>query len=389
MTDSQRSAASQQPETAFLLGLSETRFWGSAGSDRAERLLRRMGIEDVVIAGEPGESDGTILYLRADCVVDQAVLETLRGFANAVLVTETENGFAAIAARAPGAKSQQISGFLQADMVVLRDLSFAGFRIVRADEIGDDYNPALRKRSAPIAALLRDDNARALEWATFGAAYKGVTDVVTKYAWPHIAFPITQACARLGITPNQVTFASLVLSIASLILFWNGLYLWGLLGAWIMALLDTVDGKLARVTLTSSKWGNVFDHGIDLVAPPLWWLAWWFGLGDNTSAWIEWSVWVVLGGHLAGKLIEQAFISTFRFKVHMWQPFDSVFRLIAARRNPNLIILTLAALAGAPAVGYLALAAWIIISFDVHTVRYLQAFVLRKNGTAIGSWLAT
>ncbi len=389
MTDSQRPQGSQQAETAFLLGLSETKIWGLSGSDRAERLLRRMGIEEVVIAGEPAESDGTVMYLRADCVVDQAVLETLRKYSNAVLVAETEHGFSAIAARAPGAKSQQIGAFLQADMVVLRDLSFAGFRIVRADEIGEDYNPALRKRSAPIAALLTDENARALEWASFGAAYKGVTDVVTKYAWPRIAFPITQICARLGITPNQVTTVGLVLSIATFILFWNGLFLWGLLCAWLMALLDTVDGKLARVTLTSSKWGNVFDHGIDLVAPPLWWLAWWFGLGDNTSTWLAWSVWVVLGGHLAGKLIEQAFISTFRFKVHMWQPFDSVFRLITARRNPNLIILTLAALAGLPGIGFLALAVWIIISFDVHTVRYLQAFVLRKNGMAIGSWLAT
>ncbi len=388
MTDSQRSSGPGRPETAFLLGLSETRIWGATGSDRAERLLRRMGIEDVVIAGEPGEGDGTILYLRADCVVDQAVLETLRGHSNAILVAETEWGFAALAARASGAKSQQVSKFLQEDLVVLRDLSFAGFRIVRADELGDDYNADLRKRSTPIAALLTEDNARALEWASFQAAYKGVTDVVTKYAWPRIAFPITQVLSRTGVTPNQVTTAGLLLSIGALVLFWNGLFLWGLLAAWIMALLDTVDGKLARVTLTSSKWGNVFDHGIDLVAPPLWWLAWWAGLGENTSSWIEWSVWVVLGGHLAGKLIEQAFISTFRFKIHMWQRFDSTFRLITARRNPNLIILTLFALAGLPDAAYLALAAWIIISFDVHTVRYLQAFVLRKNGAAIGSWLA-
>ena len=70
-----------------------------------------------------------------------------------------------------------------------------------------------------------------------------------------------------------------------------------------MALLDTVDGKLARVTLTSSKWGNVFDHGIDLVAPPVWWLRLVAWPGCTTPIpWIAWSVWVVLGGHLAGKL---------------------------------------------------------------------------------------
>lgn len=389
MTDVQRKSGEEPPETAFLLGLCETGIWGLSGSDRAERLLRRMGIENVLIAGEPSEADGVVLYLRADSLVDQSVLEALRSQSNAVLVAETERGFVAIAARAPGGKSQQVSAFLQAENVVLRDVSFAGFRIMRADEFGDDYDSDLRKRSAPIAAVLTEDNVRALERASFEGAYKGVTDIVTKYVWPRVAFPITRLLARLAVTPNQVTFAGLVLSVATLILFWNGLFLAGLACAWIMALLDTVDGKLARVTLTSSKWGNVFDHGIDLVAPPLWWLAWWFGLGETSDPWIVWSVWVVLGGHLAGKLIEQAFISTFRFKVHMWQRFDSLFRLVAARRNPNLIILTVAALAGFPAAGYLAMAVWIVICFDVHAVRYMQAFVLRKNGTAIGSWLAT
>jgi len=389
MTELQRPPGAPQQETAFLLGLCEIRIWGSSASDRAELLLRRMGIEDVVIAGEPEESDGTLLYLRADCMVDQSLLEALRQYPNAILVAETESGFAAIAARAPGRKSQQVSAFLQSDMVVLRDLTFAGFRIVRADEFGGTYNTDLRKRDMAVAALLTEENVPALEWASFKAAYKGVTDVVTKYVWPPVAFPITRVLSRLGVTPNQVTFVSLLFAIATGILFWNGLYLPGVACGWAMALLDTVDGKLARVTLTSSKWGNVFDHGIDIVAPPLWWLAWWLGLPDNSSSWIAWSVWVVLGGHLAGKLIEQAFISTFGFKIHMWQPFDSMFRLVTARRNPNLIILSLAALAGAPGIGYLVLAAWIIICFDLHAVRYLQAFVLYRNGEEIKPWLST
>src|SRR3546814_2416912 len=45
--------------------------------------------------------------------------------------------------------------------------------------------------------------------------------------------------------------------------FWTGLA-----AAWIMTFLDTVDGKLARVTLASSRWGNAYDHGIDLIHPP-------------------------------------------------------------------------------------------------------------------------
>ena len=89
---------------------------------------------------------------------------------------------------------------------------------------------------------------------------------------------VTRGCVRIGITPNQVTAASLVLVIVAGALFARGEFGWGLVAGWIMTFLDTVDGKLARVTVTSTPLGNVFDHGIDLVHPPLWYLAWGIGL---------------------------------------------------------------------------------------------------------------
>src|SRR3546814_10469962 len=94
----------------------------------------------------------------------------------------------------------------------------------------------------------------------FMGTYKGATDLVTKWVWPWPAFHATKLCARLGITPNQVTFASLLLVIAAFYWFWHGNWWPGLLAAWGMTFLDTVDGKLARITLKSSKLGNVFDR---------------------------------------------------------------------------------------------------------------------------------
>ena len=35
---------------------------------------------------------------------------------------------------------------------------------------------------------------------------------------------------------------------------------------------------VVRCTGASSKWGEVFDHGIDLIHPPFWWWAWEHGL---------------------------------------------------------------------------------------------------------------
>ena len=75
-------------------------------------------------------------------------------------------------------------------------------------------------------------------------------------------------------TPNMVTAIGAVLCVAAFFLFWNGWYWTGIAAGFGFMVLDTVDGKLARCTGQSSKWGNIFDHGIDLVHPPFWWWAW-------------------------------------------------------------------------------------------------------------------
>ena len=69
-----------------------------------------------------------------------------------------------------------------------------------------------------------------------------------------------------------------VLCIAAFILFIHGWYWTGVAAGFGFMVLDTVDGKLARCTGQSSFWGNIFDHGLDLVHPPFWWWAWAEGL---------------------------------------------------------------------------------------------------------------
>ena len=79
--------------------------------------------------------------------------------------------------------------------------------------------------------------------------------------------------------------------------------------------LDTVDGKLARCTGTSSKWGNIFDHGIDLVHPPFWWWAWAHGLDAYGTplepVYATMLLWAIVGGYVAQRLIEGIFMRRF------------------------------------------------------------------------------
>ena len=73
--------------------------------------------------------------------------------------------------------------------------------------------------------------------------------------------------------------------------------------------------------------------------------------------------------------------------IHVWAKIDSQFRLITARRNPNMVILVAALLFGRPDVGIELVALWTIVSLIFHAVRLAQAEVRREQGGKIVSWL--
>lgn len=255
-------------------------------------------------------------------------------------------------------------------------------------ELGSSYNSELRKREPPILTRLTADNVRAVEARLFQGSYKGVTDLVTKYVWPAPARMVTRWCALAKITPNMVTFASFLMVLAAFALFWTGHFGLGLVAAWIMTFLDTVDGKLARVTLTSSKWGNVFDHGIDLIHPPFWWWAWLVGVQAGwypvERPWLILAV--IVGGYVVQRLTEGVFLALFKVEMHAWRPFDSFFRLITARRNPNLILLTLSVLVARPDIGLIAVAVWTALSLLVHVAQVVQGLLTPRG--QVTSWLS-
>src|SRR5262249_39967694 len=165
----------------------------------------------------------------------------------------------------------------------------------------------LRKRERPFVLPLDPNDPEPVERAAYDASYKGVTDLLTLYLWRKPAFYLTRWTAQAGITPNVVTLVGAILCALAFVLFWRGEYWLGVLSGFIFMVLDTVDGKLARCTGASSKWGNVFDHGIDLVHPPFWWWAWLHGLaayGRPLSAlYATMVLWTIIGGYVAQRVI--------------------------------------------------------------------------------------
>lgn len=253
--------------------------------------------------------------------------------------------------------------------------------------IAGQYNKELRKREAPFAVDLERDGLRAAETALFKSSYKGVTDFVTKYAWPIPAFHVTRFCARVGVSPNTVTTWSLFFCLVAMWCFWEGYWTAGFVTGWLMTFLDTVDGKLARTTLTSSPWGNIYDHGIDLIHPPFWYIAWFVGLGAGAPDWALTSLWIILILYVGGRIIEGIFMRAHGFHIHVWGRADSFVRVVTARRNPNMAIFMLFTIFGAPAEGLAAVAVWTVLCNAFHLVRLVQAGVLPKR-PPLTSWMA-
>jgi phosphatidylglycerophosphate synthase len=250
----------------------------------------------------------------------------------------------------------------------------------------------LRKRERPFVLRLDPRDPEPVERAAYDAAYKGVTDALTLYLWRKPAFYLTRWAARAGLTPNLITLVGAMLCVLAFLLFWNAHYWWGVAAGFAFMVLDTVDGKLARVTGASSKWGNVFDHGIDLVHPPFWWWAWLHGLaayGRPLEPFTATMVlWVIVGGYVAQRLVEGLAIKRFAgMEIHVWRPLDSKFRLITARRNPNMAILVAALLFGRPDIGLELVAWWTLISLIFHAVRLAQMTERKARGLPVTSWL--
>ncbi len=85
-------------------------------------------------------------------------------------------------------------------------------------------------------------------------------------------------------------------------------------------------------------------------------------------------LWAIIGGYVVQRLIEGIFMRRFGgMHIHVWQQIDSQFRLITARRNPNMVILVAALLFGRPDVGLELVALWTIVSLIFHAVRLAQA----------------
>ncbi|MFL6725752.1 MAG: CDP-alcohol phosphatidyltransferase family protein [Sphingomicrobium sp.] len=372
--------ATAAPLLFVPVGNNEARPFGMAARDRACRLATNAGF-DCADAPQPGRA---ALLASMAYGWDPAWLKAMRERPRTMLTLGGRPVMAHVAGNEDAGRAAK--ALEKGDAV-------EGYDVLAA-ETAELTNTALRKRERPFVLPLHPNDPEPVERAAYDAAYKGVTDALTLYLWRTPAFYLTRWAARAGLSPNFVTLIGAILCVLAFLFFWRGEYWWGVLSGFIFMVLDTVDGKLARCTGASSKWGNAFDHGIDLVHPPFWWWAWMHGLaayGRPLEPFTATMVlWVIVGGYVGQRIIEGLSIKRFGgMEIHVWRPLDSKFRLITARRNPNMVILVASLLFRRPDTGLELVAWWTLISLIFHAVRLAQMTERQARGQKVVSWLDT
>jgi phosphatidylglycerophosphate synthase len=375
----------------FIVNDIPVSLWGLSSSERLKRMLVRAGdfafVKD--LASLPAGS--SVLILRADFLYEDRIIKRLTNEENTLLQVSINKELVPVAAVVTSQQAVQTSAILSRGSLTA---DIPGVSTVRLQDWSSGFQEQLRKFDPPYVLPIAADNKLALEEHLYSGSYKGVTDLITKWAWPIPAKWVVRICVKAGITPNAVTIFSLILTIFAGVCFAYGQYAIGLLAGWLMTFLDTVDGKLARVTVTSSKIGHVLDHGLDIIHPPLWYIAWGMGLSIFTPlmSWLSLHniFGIILAGYILGRVCEGLFqLWLGKFGLFCWRPFDSFNRLITARRNPSLILLSGSLCFGRPDLGLLAVVAWTVFSTFIIFIRLLSALAVKRiSGQPIRPWLA-
>lgn len=360
---------------------------GDAGARWSGAVLDTAGAEPLgtrlrrALAGAPG----TWVAIDGANVVDPRLIRHLGGSAQVAVASRGEGARRAVAL----SLDASVADAIPPDARDLREVADALLAAGRAQPLDERRFPAYidkLRRSLPywIHAVDSVETRRVLERRMFWDNYKGSTDLLTRWVYPPLVWPLTRFCARFHIHPNVVTVLSIVLAFAAVPLWIDGQWLAGFVCAYAMSVLDSVDGKVARLTLTDSKIGNTLDHGLDQVHPPFWYFAWAWGLGAR-----EWAdplfqagVWFVVF-YFADRLVLMVAKRRLRHALHSSTPLDERVRSIIARRNITMTVMAVALLLGEGAAGFYLVTAWQVLTCAWHAWRtlYLGFLTTTHRGT--------
>jgi phosphatidylglycerophosphate synthase len=182
---------------------------------------------------------------------------------------------------------------------------------------------------------------------------------------------IVKKLCRTSIRPNHVTFVTMLIGLAVTALFATGRLWWGVALAYVIEVLDGVDGKLARTkieTTTAGEWEHEIDYTIELS----WWTALAFHFRAAGLANAYWLLALYVVSDLVDRVAKRAVKKKLGRNLDDVSNFDRFVRCIGARRNINIWILIAALVLGDAANGFVLVCSWGAATAFAHVIRAAQ-----------------
>ena len=190
-------------------------------------------------------------------------------------------------------------------------------------------------------------------------------ELPARYFDPFFENLIVRRLAPSAITANQVTLATTLLGFLVAAFYATGWLRLGVLLAIFVEVLDGVDGKLARITRTTSKAGE-YEHILDFFYENSWWLALGFFLSKNGSKFAWHAALLMVAFDLADNIVYSVADVKWHRSVDNATPFLSWFRLIGGRRNIYTWLFLPGFFLGIPAISFYSAIAWAGVTAAIH-----------------------
>jgi len=236
-----------------------------------------------------------------------------------------------------------------------------------------DINPfseEMRGEIPPYVIEVKNKkDAKKATWALIRSMQKKVMDLPAEYLDPIFEDRITFILCNTPITPNMVTFASLIIATLIAFLFYSGHFLSAALCTYIVEVLDGVDGKLARTKLEFSKFGE-YECLVDYFYENLWYIS--IGLGLKNK--FHYSPALILSAIMVlcdtlDNIIYTLSSKWFHKNFDLLSPFEKNFRKIAGRRNIYCFMFIIGFCLGYYVETFFITTIWAAITVSIHIFR--------------------
>jgi phosphatidylglycerophosphate synthase len=236
------------------------------------------------------------------------------------------------------------SALTAGEMLINRQME--NIRRVSIDQY-EYYDRDLRQPISPFFLNVKmETNIRVLENLMYEKTFKGAMDFIASYIYKIPVREMVRLLAPTRVTPNMITVLSILCSILAIPFFAIGMLGIGTLLGFLFIVFDSLDGKLARLTVNLTPEAGHWDRKTSTPAVALWSIAWGWHFSGGQLYTIPFFVGLLIFGlTLVDKWTRMAFRALTRRSILDFSHIDRIFHLFASKRTTNLFILTVGLIA--------------------------------------------